>query len=239
MTTEVRAPEPAPAPPPEPVPAQVAQPAPEPKTQKTPSGEGWFSRAWHVGIFAAVVVVVAGVFFTIGWFTSTRGDFDHPGRVNGMHQRMMPQRDGTQGGTDQQPQWGNPQSPNQGQRNPDRSPGMGVPQLQNSGYLGVGLETVTAELQKQYGLSRSSGALVVVVDPDGPADKAGIRQGDVITSIGGTTVNGMTDVVGFIAKSSPGDSVSVTVDRDGQTLTYQVILAQRPASVPSTAPIPG
>ncbi len=50
-------------------------------------------------------------------------------------------------------------------------------------YLGVSTQTVTADLQQQFGLSRSSGILVAEVTAGGPADKAGIKQGDIIIKI--------------------------------------------------------
>jgi S1-C subfamily serine protease len=76
------------------------------------------------------------------------------------------------------------------------------------GYLGVGLETVNAALQAQYGLSISSGASVTALDGSGLAVQAGIRQGDVITAIGGATVRQQEDVVSVITQKKAGDSVS-------------------------------
>ena len=107
-----------------------------------------------------------------------------------------------------------------------QAPSTQTPSTQ-PGYLGVALETVTAQLQQQYGLSAASGALVVQVDGSGPAVKAGIRQGDVITSIDGTKVTQSQDAVTYIGQKNVGTVVSVTVDRNGQTVTIQVTLGQR------------
>jgi len=91
--------------------------------------------------------------------------------------------------------------------------------------------TVTPALQQQYGLSGANGALVASVDGAGPALQAGIQRGDVITSIDGTSVATQQDVVNLVAKKNAGDSVSVVVDRHGQSLTFQVTLAARPATI--------
>jgi membrane-associated protease RseP (regulator of RpoE activity) len=233
--------------------AHAPQPVDVPQTQRSSRGGGWFSRGVRGGIIAAVVVVVAGAFFTIGWFTSTRGEQGHPRMMNDIYQKMnMREQGGSQGGTDQRgmnqwpgypnrgrgmvvPQQGQtqgqtvpivptPQSPSNGQSNPQG-------QSTQQGYLGVGVETVTPALQQQYGLTRSSGVLVASIDGSGPAFKAGIQRGDIITSIDGAPVAQQEDVVGRIAKMKAGNSVSVAVDRNGQSLTFQVTLAGRQASV--------
>src|SRR5690606_23986457 len=56
------------------------------------------------------------------------------------------------------------------------------------GYLGVTIQDLTAELAKSFGLSDTKGVLVSQVMPDTPAEKAGIKQGDVIVSLGGKPV---------------------------------------------------
>ncbi len=227
---------------------QAPQPVDPPRAESGPRPSGWFNRGVRSGIIAAVVVVVAGAFFTIGWFTSTRGDHGRLTLTNGIHQKMnMGERGNLQGGSDQQgtnqwrgysnrgggmvvPQQGQgqavpiPQSPSNGQSNQQ---GQSVQQ----GYLGVGVETVTPALQQQNGLSRSNGVLVTSIDGSGPALKAGIQQGDIITSIDGTSVTQREDVVSLIAKMKAGDPISVVVDRKGQSLTFQVTLGGRPAAV--------
>lgn len=97
-------------------------------------------------------------------------------------------------------------------------------------YLGLGLETVTADLQKQDNLSRPSGALVASVDATGPAAKAGIKQGDIITSIDGAPVIQEEDVITILGQKQVGGTVSVAVDRSGKSLTFNVTLVERPAS---------
>jgi len=88
-----------------------------------------------------------------------------------------------------------------------------------SGFLGVGLADRT---------DGGSGAIVNTVRPDSPADKIGIRTGDVIVEIDGQTIDGSGGVIGAIRDHQPGDKVTVTVERDGKQMTFDVTLVDRP-----------
>ncbi|MGI5940190.1 MAG: S1C family serine protease [Thermoleophilia bacterium] len=96
-------------------------------------------------------------------------------------------------------------------------------------YLGVGPQTVTTELQRRFGLSRSSGVLVAEVTLNGPADKAGIKRGDIIFKIGDREMVTSSDLLVAIRDKKPGDRVQVTLDRDGRTSTVTVTLQERPS----------
>ncbi|MCL5736937.1 MAG: trypsin-like peptidase domain-containing protein [Actinobacteria bacterium] len=98
-------------------------------------------------------------------------------------------------------------------------------------YLGVGTQTVTPDLQQQFGLSRSSGILVAEITPGGPADKAGIKQGDIVTKIDGTDMTVSSDLLVAIRDKKPGDTVQVTIDRNGSESTVAVTLEERPANL--------
>jgi S1-C subfamily serine protease len=74
-----------------------------------------------------------------------------------------------------------------------------------------------------------TGAIVAQVSPNGPAGKAGIQQGDVITSANGTKITDSQDLLQVLANEKPGDTLSLQVNRNGQTMTVQVHLGELPA----------
>jgi putative serine protease PepD len=78
----------------------------------------------------------------------------------------------------------------------------------------------------------SGGAVVQEVTPGAPAASAGLQAGDVIVAIGGEQVDGPDDVAAAIQDRSPGDSIPVEVQRDGQSQTLDVVLAERPEQAP-------
>jgi S1-C subfamily serine protease len=98
-------------------------------------------------------------------------------------------------------------------------------------YMGVGTQMVTPQLQEQFGLSRSSGILIAEVSPNGPADKAGIEQGDIIIEVEGEEMVESSDLLIAIRDLKPGDEVEVLLDRNGQEMTISVTLEERPADL--------
>jgi S1-C subfamily serine protease len=75
-----------------------------------------------------------------------------------------------------------------------------------------------------------SGALVAQISSGGPAAQAGVQQGDVITSVNGTTIASATDLLTALAHQKPGDTISLTLNRNGSTLTVHAHLGELPAS---------
>ena len=101
-------------------------------------------------------------------------------------------------------------------------------------YIGVSTQTVDPVLAFQLNLSVDSGALVVDVAPDGPADRAGIEPGDVIVNIEGREVTEDEDVRESLASRRPGQRTRVTVVRsNGSRATIAVVLGVRPLPIPS------
>ena len=96
-------------------------------------------------------------------------------------------------------------------------------------YLGVGTVTVTPGLAFQFNLPVRSGAYVENVAPGGPAEKAGIAQGDVIVALDGRPVASYQQLGTLIHAHSPGDSATVTVVHpDGTRQTSTVTLGVNP-----------
>ncbi|MBX3476147.1 MAG: trypsin-like peptidase domain-containing protein [Brevundimonas sp.] len=88
-------------------------------------------------------------------------------------------------------------------------------------WLGVKGDPVTQDIASSLGLDRPQGLVVTEVYPNGPAARAGIRQGDILTSIDGAAVNDQNGLNFRVGSRDPGDAVQVGVIRDGraQTLT--------------------
>jgi putative serine protease PepD len=79
----------------------------------------------------------------------------------------------------------------------------------------------------------SSGALVQDVVARGPASAAGVKTGDVITRIDGQKIDGSSDLVATVAGHKPGDKLSLTVSRSGETVNLTVTLGVQPSSSPA------
>ncbi|HLH01921.1 MAG TPA: Do family serine endopeptidase [Bryobacteraceae bacterium] len=99
------------------------------------------------------------------------------------------------------------------------------------GYLGALLGPVTPEMVPQFGLKDAKGALVDQVTPNTPAEKAGLKMGDVIVAIDGKPVNSMDDATMTIISKSPGTTVKLDVIHDGKPKTIDVTLGQRPNGI--------
>jgi serine protease Do len=92
-------------------------------------------------------------------------------------------------------------------------------------YLGVIIREIDGNFADKNNLSRYEGAYVDSLMEKGAAAAAGIKEGDVITGIAGKQVRKTSDVLEQIGRHRPGDQISVTVDRKGKELTFDVLLA--------------
>ncbi|MZH42213.1 MAG: DegQ family serine endoprotease [Nitrospinae bacterium] len=92
------------------------------------------------------------------------------------------------------------------------------------GWLGVMIQKITPELEKSFGLSQSEGALVGDVIPNGPADKGGVKRGDVITRFNNQVVREMEDLPKIVAATTPGSVVDVEVIRDGSLKVLRITI---------------
>ena len=95
--------------------------------------------------------------------------------------------------------------------------------------LGVSIGDITPEIAQRFNLSVTRGALVAGVVEGSPADRAGIKEGDVITQVGDAKIAGSGDVRRQLRGKSAGDTVTVHVNRAGQSLTLNAGLAEAPA----------
>jgi serine protease Do len=94
-------------------------------------------------------------------------------------------------------------------------------------YIGVRPQHLSSAAARQAGLSVPAGAAVVDVVPDSPADKAGIRRGDVIVRLGGEDITEETPYLNLLVKQRPNSTIPVTVLRDRRELTVDVAVGLR------------
>ncbi|MDD2582285.1 MAG: DegQ family serine endoprotease [Desulfuromonadaceae bacterium] len=93
------------------------------------------------------------------------------------------------------------------------------------GYMGVTIQPVTEELAQSFGLKQAKGALVNDVIKGSPADRAGIRQGDVITALGGSEVKDPSHLQRLVGEAGVGKTAKISVFRDGRVLQLNITLA--------------
>jgi serine protease Do len=96
------------------------------------------------------------------------------------------------------------------------------------GWLGVQIQEVTPELAKSLGLPKAEGALVADVTSGGPAEKIGIKQGDVIMSFDGHEVAKLRDLPLAVAETPVGETAHVELWRDGKDITLAPVIAAMP-----------
>jgi S1-C subfamily serine protease len=113
-------------------------------------------------------------------------------------------------------------------------------------WMGVSLQTLTSDIAGMFDVDSQGGALVEAVSPDSPAAKAGLRGGDqsvtvqgqpftlggdVIIKVDSTDIRTADDLIAYLGTKKPGDTVKVTVERDGRTEELSVTLAERPGNL--------
>jgi S1-C subfamily serine protease len=96
-------------------------------------------------------------------------------------------------------------------------------------FLGVTSVSLTDDVRQRFSIKTSKGALVYTVSPGTPADNAGLRPGDVITSLGGDGITSSDDLGAAVRKHKPGDKVDVKFERSGNEQTASVTLGSRGA----------
>jgi serine protease Do len=92
------------------------------------------------------------------------------------------------------------------------------------GFLGVRLQGVDKEMAEAFNLEKAEGVLVVDVEKGSPADKAGLKQGDLIVSMNGTPIKSMGSFRNEISMKDPGSELKLKVLRKGETLTVPITL---------------
>ena len=104
------------------------------------------------------------------------------------------------------------------------------------GYLGVVVEDVTASVARFWGLERATGALVSQVVDDSPAERAGLKPGDIILSVDGHEIQRQASLPPAVGQVRPGTAVALEILRDRERQTVEVTIAELDAEEQSVAP---
>jgi Do/DeqQ family serine protease len=96
------------------------------------------------------------------------------------------------------------------------------------GWIGVEVQDMTAELAESFGIKQGQGALIAGVMRGSPADKAGIKPGDVLLSVAGKPVRDAQVMLDLIAALTPGESARFGLSREGKPLEVAVAIGRRP-----------
>ncbi len=94
------------------------------------------------------------------------------------------------------------------------------------GWIGVSVQSVTSEMAQSFGLKEPKGALVGDVVSGSPAEKAGIRRGDVIIAFDGKDIKQMSDLPRMVAETPVGKTVDIKVIRDGKEVDLKITVAE-------------
>jgi len=103
------------------------------------------------------------------------------------------------------------------------------------GWLGVGIQNLTPELAEYYGIKNREGVLVTQTYKGDPADKAGIKEGDVIIAVDGKPIASSHELSRTVAEAGVGSKMTITLLRDGREKEVRVKLAKRSDTEPTMA----
>ncbi len=119
-----------------------------------------------------------------------------------------------------------------------------LPQLRETGrvrrgFLGIGVRDLDRNAAEAFGLSSTAGSMVTNVQPGLPADRAGLKHGDIIVKVDGRPLENTRELIDHVSAKGPDETVTLEVLREGESLTKKVTLAERPTEEAETEPTPG
>ncbi|MEH6813927.1 MAG: PDZ domain-containing protein, partial [Motiliproteus sp.] len=94
------------------------------------------------------------------------------------------------------------------------------------GWLGVYIQEVNKDLAESFGLEKPAGALVTKVTPNSPAEKAGLKEGDIIVSFNGGDIQFSTELPHLVGRVTPGTKVNVFIVRDGNKKNIDLVVGE-------------
>ncbi|WP_288378543.1 Do family serine endopeptidase [uncultured Massilia sp.] len=96
------------------------------------------------------------------------------------------------------------------------------------GWIGIESQDITPELAESFGLGRNSGAIIAGVVRGGPADRAGMRPGDILVAVAGKQVANTSEMLNLIAQLEPGEKAPLRIVRKNRESTLDVTVGKRP-----------
>lgn len=113
-------------------------------------------------------------------------------------------------------------------------------QIKNTGkvtraYLGVGLQDIDRNLAEAYKLDKPQGALVTRTAPDSPAQKAGLKSGDVVLQFNGQSISRASDLLNLTSRAKVGERFNLTYQRAGQRVNAQGTFAETPQDISASS----
>jgi len=104
------------------------------------------------------------------------------------------------------------------------------------GWLGVTLQSLTPELAERFGWGTTSGALIGEVVAGSPADRAGLKRGDIIQQFGGKDISGPSALKNLVARSRPGGQIQLTVFRNRKQIKVTASIGELPRDYAGVMP---
>lgn len=96
------------------------------------------------------------------------------------------------------------------------------------GRLGILMQQLTPELAKSFNLKEAKGALIAQIEKDGPADKAGLRDGDIVIEYNGKPIDDIRELSQAVASTKPGAKVKVKAMREGKPVSLVIVVGEMP-----------
>jgi len=124
----------------------------------------------------------------------------------------------------------------QRERDSDQEPDIVLASWEKRAWLGVSVEDMSDRLARRMNVKTEKGALVNSVSDDSPAEKAGIKEDDIIVSFNGKAIDDARDLTRAVEKTEPGKNVECVVIRRNDRKTIQVMVAKPPKAMTFRAP---
>jgi Do/DeqQ family serine protease len=100
------------------------------------------------------------------------------------------------------------------------------------GWVGVEMQEITPAIAESFGLENTQGVIIAGVPRGGPADKAGVKPGDVLLEIEGKPVADPQGMLNLVASLAPGSTASMKIRRQGREMSVKVVVGRRPKPQP-------